>query len=44
MSDTTFLATCDDAGDVGVINLTKAELKEITTGTGFAKGEHVTRY
>jgi hypothetical protein len=42
MSDITFLATWDDTGDVGVVNLTKAELKEITTGTGSEKGEHVT--
>jgi hypothetical protein len=40
MSDTKFLVTWDDTGDVGVVNLTKAELKEITTGTGSEKGEH----
>jgi hypothetical protein len=44
MSDTTFLATWDGTGDLGVVNLTKAELKEITTGSGSEKGEHVTWY
>jgi hypothetical protein len=44
MSDATFLATWDDTGDVGVVNLTRAELKEITKGSGSEKGEHVTRY
>jgi hypothetical protein len=44
MSDATFLATWDYTGDVGIANLTKAELEEITTGTGSEKGEHVTRY
>jgi hypothetical protein len=44
MSDATFLATWDDTGDAGAVNLTKAELKEITTGTGSENGEHVTRY
>jgi hypothetical protein len=43
MGDLTFRATWDDTGDVGVVNLTKTELKEITTGTGSVKGEHVTR-
>jgi hypothetical protein len=43
MGDTTFVATWDDTGDVGVVNLTKTELKEVTTGTGSEKGEHVTR-
>ena len=42
MDDTKFLATWDDAGNVGVINLTKAELKEFTTGIGSDKGEHIT--
>ena len=37
MDDTTFLVTCDDAGKVGVVNLTKAELKEFTS-TGSDKG------
>ena len=41
MGDTTFHATWDDTGDVGVVNLTKAELKEITTGPGSDKGEHI---
>jgi len=36
--DTTFRATWDDAGDVGVVSLSKAELKEITTGNGSEKG------
>jgi hypothetical protein len=43
MGDTTFVATWDDTGDVGVVNLTKTELKEVTTVTGSEKGEHVTR-
>ena len=42
MGDTTFRATWDDTGDVGVVNLTKAELKEFTTGAGSDKGEHIT--
>ena len=42
MDDTKFLATWDDPGNVGVINLTKAELKEFTTSTGSDKGEHIT--
>jgi hypothetical protein len=44
MSDTKFRATWDDTGDVGVLNVSKAELKEITTGTGSDKGERLTRY
>ena len=42
MDDTTFLATWDDTSNVGIINLTKAELKEFTTSTGPDKGEHIT--
>ena len=42
MDDTKFLATWDDPGNVGVVNLTKAELKEFTTSTGSDKGEHIT--
>ena len=42
MDDTTFLATWDDTGSIGVVNLTKAELKEITTSSGSDKGEHIT--
>jgi hypothetical protein len=44
MGDTTFRATWDDTGNVGVVNLTKAELKEFTTSTGSdtSKGEHIT--
>ena len=38
MGDTRFLATWDD--NVGVVYLTKAELKEFTTSTGFDKGKH----
>ena len=41
MDDTTFLATWDDTGNVGVVNLTKAELKEFTISTGYDKGEHI---
>ena len=42
MDDTTFCATWDDTGNVGVVNLTKAELKELTTsGTGSDKGERI---
>ena len=43
MDDTTFCATSDDTSDVGIVRLTKAELKEFTTGTGSDKGEHITR-
>ena len=42
MDDTKFLATWDDTGDVGVINVTKAELKEFSTSTGSDKGELIT--
>ena len=42
MDDTKFLATWDDTGNVGVVNLTKAELKEFTSSTGSDKGEHIT--
>ena len=38
--DTMFRATWDDTGNVGVVNLTKAELKEFTTSTD--KGEYMT--
>ena len=38
MDDTTFLATWDDTGNVGVANLTKAELNNFT---GSNKGEHI---
>ena len=41
MDDITFLATWDDdTSNVGIINLTKVELKEFTTGTGSDNGEH----
>ena len=43
MGDTTFRTTWDDTGNAGVLNLTKAELKELTTSTGSDKGEHITR-
>jgi hypothetical protein len=42
MDDMTFLATWDDTGNVGVVNLTRAELKEFTTSTGSDKGENIT--
>ena len=42
MDDTTFLATSDDADNVGFVNLTKAELKDFPTITGSDKGEHIT--
>jgi hypothetical protein len=42
MGDTTFLATWDDTGNVGVVNLTKAELKEFTTSAGSDNGELIT--
>ena len=42
MDDTTFLATWDDTGNVGVVNLTIAKLKEFTTSAGADKGEHMT--
>ena len=41
MDDATFLATWDDTDNVGVVDLTKAELKEFTTSTGSDKGEHI---
>ena len=42
IEDTTFLAKWDDdTGNVGIVNLTKAELKEFTTSTGSDKGEHI---
>jgi hypothetical protein len=43
MGDTTFCATWDDTGNVGVVGLSKSELKKLTTSTGSDKGEHVTR-
>ena len=42
MDDTTFLATWDDTGNVGVDNITKDELKEFATRSGSDKGEHIT--
>ena len=42
MDDTTFLATWDDTGNVGVVNLTKAELKNLTTSSGSDNSEHIT--
>ena len=42
MDDTTFLATSDDADNVGFVNLTKAELKDFTTSAGSDKGKHIT--
>ena len=42
MDDITFLATWDDDSNVGIVNLTKAELKGFTTSTGSDKGEHIT--
>ena len=41
MDDITFLATWDDTDNVGVVNLTKSELKEFTTSTGSDKGEPI---
>ena len=40
MGDATFCATWDD--NVGVVNLTIAELKEFTTSADPDKGEHIT--
>ena len=42
MDDTTLRATWDDTGNVGVVNLTKDELKEFTIGAGSDKGKHIT--
>ena len=42
MDDTTLVATWDDTGNVGFVNLTKAELKDFTASTGSDKGEHIT--
>ena len=39
-----FLTTWDDTGDVGIVNLTKAELKELTIGISSDKGENITRF
>ena len=33
MDDTTLVATWDDTGNVGFVNLTKAELKDFTAST-----------
>jgi hypothetical protein len=41
MDDTTFCATWDDTGNVGIVNLTKAELREFTTNPGSDNGEHI---
>ena len=41
IDDVTFRATWDDTGNVGVVNLRKAELKEFTTSTGSDKGKHI---
>ena len=41
MDYATFLAAWDDNGNVGIVNLTKTESKELTT-TGSDKGEHIT--
>ena len=41
MDDTTFLVTWDDTDNVGLVNLTKDELKEFTTTSGSDKGEHI---
>jgi hypothetical protein len=42
MDDTTFLATWDDIDNVGLVNLSLAELKEFTTRNISDKGEHKT--
>ena len=43
MGDTTFLAKWDDdTSNVGIVNLTKTELKEFTANTGSDNGEHIT--
>ena len=36
-----FCATWDDTGNVGLVNLTKAELEEFTTSTSSDKGKHI---
>ena len=41
MDDTTFLVTWDDTDNVGLVNLTKDELKEFTIRSGSDKGEHI---
>ena len=35
------MAIWDDTSNISVVNLTKAKLKEFTTGTGSDKGEHI---
>ena len=42
MDDITFLATWDDDSNVGIVNLTKAELKGFTKSTGSDNSEHIT--
>ena len=42
MDNTTFLATWGDAHNIGMINLTIAELKEFTRSTGSNKGALIT--
>ena len=42
MDDTTFLVTWDSSDNVGLVNLTKDELKEFATRSGSDKGEHIT--
>ena len=42
MDDIMFRATWDETGNVGVVNMTKAELKEFTSGTCSDKGEQIT--
>ena len=42
MDDTTFLATWDDTGDVGSVNMTIDKLKVFTTNVGSNIGEHIT--
>ena len=42
MDDTVFLATWGGTGNVGVVYLTKAELKKLVTSTTFDNGEYIT--
>ena len=42
MGHTKFRATWGKTGNVGVVNLTKAELEEFAASSGFDKGEDIT--
>ena len=41
MGDTTFCATWDDTGNVGVVSLTESELKDFIISNDSDNGEHI---